>query len=259
MPSTEIDELRLHYRLEGPVDAPVLVLSNSLGAALEMWQPQMAALSERFRVLRYDTRGHGRSSVPPGPYSIERLGHDVLGLLDALDIERAHFCGLSMGGMTGIWLGIHAAERLERLVLCNTAARLGDADGWNARIREVGEGGMNALVGATMERWFTAAFRAHARAECTAIQAMFNATDPAGYAACCAAIRDMDQRAGLGRIGTPTLLIGGEQDPVTPPECTHELVAAIPGASLAMLDAAHLSNVEAAAAFTRSVIEFLHA
>lgn len=257
MPVAEIDDLRLYYRLDGPEDAPVVVLSSSLGEALEMWNPQIPTLSERFRVLRYDTRGHGRSSVPSGPYTIERLGRDVIDLLDALDIERAHFCGLSLGGMTGIWLGSHAAERLDRLVLCNTAAKLGTPEDWDARIRQVSEGGMNALIGATMERWFTPEFRERERAECTAIQAMLNVTDPAGYAACCAAIRDMDQRADLVRIGVPTLVIAGRHDPVTPPDAMRALADEIPEAERVTLDAAHLSNVEAADEFTRSLIGFL--
>lgn len=259
MPVAELDDLRMHYRLEGPEGAPVLVLSNSLGAALEMWNPQMPILGERFRVLRYDTRGHGRSGITPGAYTIERLGRDVVELLDALGIARAHFCGLSMGGMTGLWLGIHAADRLGRLVLCNTAARLGTPADWDERIGLVTGGGMNAVVGGVMERWFTADFRAREPAECTAIQAMINTTSPVGYAACSAAIRDMDLSADLGRIRAPTLVVAGTQDAVTPPEGMCALAAAISGATLIQLEAAHLSNVEAASTFTPAVAGFLEA
>lgn len=257
MSVVKLDALSLYYRLDGPEDAPVLVLSHSLGVALEMWQPQISVLSTCFRVLRYDMRGHGRSGLTPGPYSIERLGCDVIGLLDALEISKVHFCGLSLGGMIGIWLGIHAADRLERLVLCNTAAQLGTPDIWNERIAKINAGGMNAIVGDVISRWFTPAFRAREPAVCTAIQAMLNTTAPAGYTACCAAIRDMDLNADLGGIPRPTLVISGSQDPVTPPEIMQDLAEGIPGAKLCLLEAAHLSNIEAADRFTSEVLAFL--
>ena len=156
---------KLHYQLDGADDAPLLVLSNSLGTTLDMWLPQMPALLEHFRVLRYDTRGHGQSEVTPGPYTIAQLGNDVLALLDHVQAPRAHFCGLSMGGMTGIWLGIHAPDRIDRLVLCNTSAAIGVPEVWNARIAQVRQGGMPVIIDTVLERWFTNDFLAHAPAQ----------------------------------------------------------------------------------------------
>lgn len=163
MAFVQLADGELHYQIEGPVDAPVLVLSNSLGTDLHMWDAQMPAFTEHFRVLRFDTRGHGKSLVTPGPYSIEQLGHDVLGLLDALHIERAHFCGLSMGGLIGQWLGINAGHRLHKLIVCNTAAKIGDPSVWNPRIETVlrdGAAAMVALRDASIARWFTPDFSA---------------------------------------------------------------------------------------------------
>ncbi len=248
---------KLHYELEGADDAPLLVLSNSLGTTLDMWLPQMPALLEHFRVLRYDTRGHGQSEVTPGPYSIAQLGNDVLALLDHVQAPRAHFCGLSMGGMTGIWLGIHAPDRIERLVLCNTSAAIGVPEMWNARIAQVRGGGMAAVIDAVPERWFTNDFLAHAPAQVDRVRAMLANTQVEGYVANCAAVRDMDQRADLGRIATPTLVIGGKYDKSTPPEHGELIARSIPGARYVELNAAHLSNWEAAQAFTRHVVTFL--
>jgi 3-oxoadipate enol-lactonase len=155
----DVGELRTHYALTGDQE-PVLVFSNSLGTDFSMWDPQMEELQRRFRILRYDTRGHGQSSVTPGDYTIEQLGRDVLGLLDSLRLDRVHFCGLSMGGMIGMWLGIHAPTRLHRLVLCNTAARIGTKEMWNARIATVRRDGMKSVAAAVIERWFTPEFRA---------------------------------------------------------------------------------------------------
>lgn len=257
MPEAKLVDVSLHYRLDGPENAPVLILSNSLGTALEMWNAQIPMFTRYFRVLRYDTRGHGRSTVPPGPYTMDRLGRDVIGLLNTLNIAKANYCGISMGGMTGIWLGIHAADRLDHLVLCDTAAKLGTTDSWNERITKVKIGGMNAIISSVMERWFTQAFRQQNPAECTAIQAMLNTTAPIGYAACCEAIRDMDLSPDLQHIRASTLMVAGSQDLVTPPEMMHNLAKVIPNAKLQLLEAAHLSNIEAADDFTSSVLDFL--
>lgn len=251
------DGCRIRYRLDGPSDAPVLMLSNSLGTPLEMWEPQVKGFAERFRVLRYDSRGHGASDAPPGPYTIERLGRDALALLDALGFSRASFCGLSMGGMVGMWLGVHAPERIDRLVLSNTAAIQGSAELWNGRISAVRAGGMAAVADATIERWFTPAFRAAQRETIEAIRAMILSTPPEGYASCCAAIREMDQRSSLPRIGAPTLVVVGSSDSGTTPAQGEAIASAIPGAQLLTLDAAHLSNVEQAATFTDAVLRFL--
>ncbi|QQN51814.1 3-oxoadipate enol-lactonase [Stutzerimonas balearica] len=260
MPTVQLNDIRLNYRLDGREDAPVLVLSNSLGTDLHMWDAQVPALAEHFRVLRYDTRGHGGSGVTPGPYSIEQLGRDVLGLLDALGIETFAFCGLSMGGLIGQWLGIHAGERLQRLVICNTAAKIGEAEGWNQRIESVLAGGaqaMEAMRDAAMGRWFTDAFRERAAAEASRIADMVASTSPEGYAANCAAVRDADFRGLLGAIARPTLIVCGERDAVTTPEDGRFMQARIAGAQLVVFEAAHLSNVEAAERFTAQVLGFL--
>ncbi len=248
---------KLHYQLDGADDAPVLVLSNSLGTTLDMWLPQMPALTEHFRVLRYDTRGHGQSEVTTGPYSIAQLGGDVLALLDHLQVPRAHFCGLSMGGMTGIWLGIHAPDRVDRLVLCNTSAAIGVPEMWNARIAQVRHGGMAAVIEAVLDRWFTSDFLSHAPAQVERVRAMLAATSVEGYVANCAAVRDMDQRGELGRITAPTLVIGGKYDRSTPPEHGELIARSVAGARYVELNAAHLSNWEAAQAFTQRVLNFL--
>jgi 3-oxoadipate enol-lactonase len=249
--------VRLHYELEGREDAPVLVLSNSLGTTLEMWAPQMPALLQHFRVLRHDARGHGRSDVPPGPYSTAQLGADVLALMDHLGIARAHFCGLSMGGMIGMWLGTHHAGRLDRLALCNTAAKIGTPETWNPRIAKVEAEGMASIVDTVLERWFTDRFRARAPEQVAVVRDMLLNTAPAGYSANCAAVRDMDQRADLASIRVPTLVIAGTHDGSTPAADGRAVADAIPGARYVELDAAHLSNWEQSEQFTQALVAFL--
>jgi 3-oxoadipate enol-lactonase len=256
MPFVDVGELRTHYVLTND-QQPVVVFSNSLGTDFSMWDPQMAELEQRFRILRYDTRGHGQSTVTSGDYSIEQLGRDVLGLLDALRFDRVHFCGLSMGGMIGMWLGIYASDRLHRLVLCNTAARIGTQEMWNARIATVCKDGMKPVAAAVIERWFTPEFRASFPEKVAHAQRMLENSPPEGYAACCAAIRDMDQREAVAQIKAPTLVIYGGKDPVTPAADAHFLKDRIPGAVEVELPAAHLSNVEQADAFTEAVSYFL--
>ena len=235
----------LNYLLEGPEDAPVLVLSNSLGTALEMWDDQAHVLRGRFRLLRYDTRGHGRSPAPPGPYAIEDLGWDVISLLDRLGIERASFCGLSVGGMTGMWLAAEAAERIERLVLCCTSALLGPKCVWDERIATAREQGMGALVDGVIERWFTPAFRPENPEAVEGMARALRDTDPEGYAGCCAAIRDMDLRDRLPSIEAPTLVISGAEDPATLPEHGELIRDSVPGARFEVVPrAAHIANVE---------------
>jgi 3-oxoadipate enol-lactonase len=257
MPFAEIPSGRVHYQLEGPAHAPVLVLSNSLGTTLAMWEPQVAPLSRRFRLLRYDTRGHGLSSAPPGPYSIGDLGRDVIALLDALKIQRAHFCGLSMGGLIGLWLGVNAPARVERLIACNTAARVGTVDAWNARMASVRSEGMKAVAPGLMERWFTADFREKNPAAVDWIRRMVLDAPVEGYLACCAAVRDADLRERVGEIKIPTMIVAGSSDPVTPPAEAEFLAGKISAARLRELPAAHLSSVEAAAQFNEAVLQFL--
>ncbi len=257
MPFLDTGAGKLHYQIDGPDNAPVLVLSNSLGTTLDMWLPQLPALTEHFRVLRYDTRGHGQSEVTPGPYTIAQLGRDVVSLLDGLKIPAAHFCGLSMGGMTGIWLGVHAPGRIHRLVLCNTSAAIGVPEVWNTRIAKVKQDGMEGIVDAVLERWFTVDFLAHAPAQVERVRQMLRTTPAEGYIANCAAVRDMDQRSELSRITAPTLVIGGKHDKATPPEHGELIARAIRGAKYVELNAAHLSNWEVAQAFTQQLMAFL--
>jgi 3-oxoadipate enol-lactonase len=253
------DGCRIAWRVDGPADAPILLLSNSLGTDMRMWEPQMAIWTQAFRVLRYDQRGHGASDVPQGTYSMDRLGRDVVELLDALDLGAVDFCGLSLGGMTGQWLGVREPARLRRLVLANTSSFMGPPAGWDARIALVGRDGMGSLVQASLDRWFTPGFVTHTPAAAAPVIKALSATEPAGYAGCCAAIRDMDMRRTARLIDVPTLVIGGTHDPATPPAHSTALAQAIAGAELVMLEAAHLSNVERPDAFARAVLDFLTA
>ncbi|MGG5290675.1 3-oxoadipate enol-lactonase [Pseudomonas shirazensis] len=250
----------LNYQLDGPEGAPVLVLSNSLGTDLGMWDTQIPAWSEHFRVLRYDTRGHGGSLVTEGPYRIEQLGADVLALLDALDIRQAHFVGLSMGGLIGQWLGINAGERLLSLTLCNTAAKIGSDEVWNPRIEMVLKQGRQAMLDlrdASIARWFTADFAQTQPAQAQRITEMLAQTSPQGYAANCAAVRDADYREQLTAVKVPTLIVAGTADVVTTPEHGRFMQNAIAGAEFVEFPAAHLSNVEIGAPFTARVLDFL--
>ena len=258
MPSAEVGGARIHYIIEGADGAPVLAFSNSLGANCSMWDPQAQELRREFQILRYDTRGHGQTSVPPGPYSIEQLGKDVLALLDDLHLGRIHFCGLSMGGMIGMWLGIHAPDRLNKLVLCNTGAKIGTEESWRSRIEAVQKGGMKSIASGVMERWFTPAFRAKEPTTVARIQKTLEGTNPEGYVSCCAAIRDYDCREQLEKIGAPTLIITGAHDPATPAADGRFIVAHIRGAKYQELDAAHLSNIEDQDRFTLKLVGFLN-
>jgi 3-oxoadipate enol-lactonase/4-carboxymuconolactone decarboxylase len=258
LPFANIDDIRLFYRLEGRNGFPVLVLSHSLGCDLEMWAPQMPDLLEHFQVLRYDTRGHGASGVPRGDGTIEQLGRDLLGLADSLKIQGFALCGLSMGGAVGQWLALHAPERLTSLVLANTAARFGTPEMWEARRTAVREGGMAAIVDATMQRFFPAEMLAAGDAYPQSTRSVFLGTDPAGYTACCAALRDVDFRAFLGKIRIPTLVIGSDSDPSTPwPENGAVLAREIPGAKAVVLPGAHLSNLGRPRSFASAMLEFL--
>ena len=254
---TGSDTIRLHYRLDGDPSCPCVVLSNSLGTDLHMWDAQAAALSSGFSVLRYDTRGHGQSPAGAGPVDIEVLGRDVLGLLDHLGIASAAFCGISMGGVTGQWLGIHAPKRIVKLVLANTAARIGTSEGWHARARQVRASGMDGVADGAAARWFTDAFIEHAPDTVARLVAALRNQDPQGYAACCEALADADLRDEVAAISVPTLIVAGEHDPVTTVTDGTSLRDRIAGARLVTVPASHISNIEAAPAFTEALHAFL--
>ncbi|GAA4358246.1 3-oxoadipate enol-lactonase [Angustibacter luteus] len=251
---------RLHVVQDGRADGPPLLLGSSLGTTGVMWQPQVDRLAEAWRVVRYDHRGHGGSDVPAGPYSLDDLGGDVLALLDRLEIERTSYVGLSLGGMVGMWLAMHAPQRIDRLVLVCTSARLGPAQGWRDRAHAVLDGGMAAVADPVVARWFTPGFAAVQPHVVAAARADLLAVPPVGYAGCCEAIAAMDLLADLPRISAPTLVIAAADDPATPPEHARAIVSAVPGARLALLDdAAHLANLEQPDAVTRLVLDHLGA
>jgi 3-oxoadipate enol-lactonase len=257
MPIKTINGEPFNIMVEGKADGPDLLFSNSLSSNLSMWDAQAEALKEAFRIVRYDSRGHGKSVAPAEPYSIPQLGRDVLAILDSLKVEKAHFCGLSKGGMVGQWLLTHHRDRIDKAVLANTAAQMPPPDLWNGRIRNVTRNGMAAIVDATIERWFTKGFVERAPKEIAAIRKMIAATPAAGYCGCSAAIRDMDQRESIRGITNPVLLISGAHDPATTPAMMELMNERIKGAQWVSLDAAHISNIEQAEAFTRAMREFL--
>lgn len=258
MTMVEANGIEIFTRWDGPEGAPVLLLSNSLGTRLEMWDDQIDALTGHFRVLRYDSRGHGRSSAPDRDYTIDDLGRDAVGLLDALEIERVWYCGLSKGGMVGQWLGCNAPERVEKLVLSNTAAHLGPRELWDDRVRISREQGMAPLVDVILERWFTEAFRASSPDRVAKVREQVLATPGHGYGACSAAIRDMDQREAIRAITTPTLVIAGADDPATTPQAGKLIADSIAGARLEVLpQAAHLANIEQTELYNKALVEFL--
>jgi 3-oxoadipate enol-lactonase len=257
MPTIDADGCPIYFEVEGPERAPVLMLSNSLGTTLHMWDGQVALFTRHFRLVRYDRRGHGKSGLPRGPYTMERLGRDVLAVLDGLGITKTNWCGLSMGGMVGQWLGAHAPERIERLVLANTSSYFPDKSAWNDRLALVREKGIGAFAGPNMERWFTREFRERAPEKVAWMAKMFAATPLEGYVACGEAVRDMDHRELLPKISAPTMIIAGKHDPATPLEAGEYLRSRIPGAMLTVLEAAHISNIEQPSAFTDAVLQFL--
>jgi 3-oxoadipate enol-lactonase/4-carboxymuconolactone decarboxylase len=252
-----IDGNRVYYRLEGADDRPVLVLSHSLGVDLGMWSPQVTDLLPHFRVLRYDLRGHGASDVPAGDYTIERLGLDVLGLTRELGIGEFAFCGLSLGGMIGQWLGVHASERLTHLVLANTSARM-DPALMETRRRTVIDSGMAAIAEGVMQRFFSRATLARQDPVADSVRRILLGTNASGYAGCCAAIRDMNQLASLPAIRVPALVIVGDNDVSTPWNGHGEVLAReIPHAKVVALRTAHLSNLEQPRSFTAALLDFL--
>ena len=258
MTIVQANGIDIHTRWDGPEGAPVLLLSNSLGTRLEMWDDQMDVLTEHFRVLRYDSRGHGRSSAPDRDYTIDELGRDAVGLLDAMELDQVWYCGLSKGGMVGQWLGCNAPDRVHKLVLSNTAAHLGPRDLWDERVRVSREQGMEPLVDVILQRWFAEAFRTSSPDRVAIVKDQVLNTPGHGYGACSAAIRDMDQREAIKAITTPTLVIAGAEDPATTPEAGKLIADSIPGARLEIIpEAAHLANIEQTELYNQKLVEFL--
>jgi 3-oxoadipate enol-lactonase len=257
MPEIDVGGCVIHVKIDGPEHAPVLMLSNSLGSDLTMWDRQVAPFTRHFRLIRYDHRGHGESDVAKGPYSMERLGRDVLAILDRLSIDRINWCGLSMGGMIGQWLGAYAPDRIDRLILSNTACYYADKRIWLDRVEFVRKHGIPALVSPTMERWFSDEFREREPETVADMTRMLLKTDVEGYSACCDAIREMDHRALLAKIVAPTLVIAGRLDSATPIAMSEAIQDQVPRAELAALRASHLSNVEQPRAYTDVVLRFL--
>ncbi|MDZ7877155.1 MAG: 3-oxoadipate enol-lactonase [Saprospiraceae bacterium] len=248
--------ITIRYKLEGEKGLPVLVFSNSLGTDFKMWDAVVPVLLPHFRILRYDTRGHGGTTATPQPYSIELLGNDILALAAALKIEKFAFCGLSMGGLIGQWLGIYHAEKLDGLIICNTASKIGVAEVWNERIEGILKNGTSSIWAATLTRWFTPNFQGETT-KIKAVKSAFLGCNTEGYAAACAAVRDADFREKIGDISVKTLIITGNQDPVTTVEHGAFMQSKIKNSRLEVLEAAHLSSVEQPEKFAAALIDFL--
>jgi 3-oxoadipate enol-lactonase len=257
MPFADLADVKIYYEWAGADSLPVLVFSNGLGTNVHMWDGQIEAFSEHFRILRYDVRGHGQSTVTPGPYTLAQLSRDLVHLIDFLKLDRVDFCGLSMGGMTGMFLGVNAANRFHKLVLCNTASKFASEDMWNKRIQAVESGGMKEVASSILERWLTQTFRSAHPAETRALLSMLESANPEGYAACCSAVRDTDLRNSLKDIHLPSLVLTGTHDPAAAPAASQPLARSIAGAVYAELPASHLSNIEARMQFNQLVLEFL--
>ncbi|MDO1583262.1 3-oxoadipate enol-lactonase [Rhizobium oryzicola] len=258
MPYLELARHRLHYRIDGrDPTKPWLVFCNSLGTDLHMWDDQVDGLDENFRILRYDRRGHGLSTSPPPPFSMADLGEDLLRLLDHLGIERAHFCGLSIGGLLGQWLALNASSRFDSFVLCATAARIGTAQSWTERMKAVSANGLSPLLQGTLERWFTPDFAQQAADAVQACLATFQKTSVDGYIGCCAALAGADFQQSLSAISRPVLTISGSNDPVCPPTELEAIAANVADGRHVSLAGRHIVNIEAAQAFNEQIIRFL--
>jgi 3-oxoadipate enol-lactonase len=259
MADVHVNGCRLSYAVDGPRDAPALLLSNPLGTARRFWDRQLVALSRTFRVVRYDTRGHGESGAPDGEYTLDELGRDAVAVLDAAGVSRTHVCGLSLGGQTAMWLAAHAPSRVDRIVVANTAARIGTPAYWQQRIDHVRARGLGEIAEAAPPRWFTAAFCERHPAAVADCQDMLTRCSTVGYTGCCATLRDADLTAVLGLISATSLVVTGRFDPVTPPGDGAFLCERIAGARRASFDTGHFTNIEAGEAFTDAVAAFLSA
>lgn len=249
----------ISFDIEGPANAPPLLLINSIGTTRNLWTRQLHAFSSAYRVIRYDARGHGRSSVSPGDYTLEQLAEDAIAVMDAAGVASAHICGISLGGITAMWLGVHASPRVNSLVLANTAARIGSLQSWTERIELVNTLGMSAVADKAMSMWFSKEFRDRERDLINRFHAMVESCPPVGYLGCCAALRDADLREAIANVRCPTLAIAGSIDPSTPVDALKFIHSKISGSRMVTLDAAHLTNVEQANVFTSKVMAFLGA
>lgn len=259
MPFAEVNGTILHYRFDGPEQGPVVMLSNALASDLTMWEFQVSAIVEAgYRVLRYDSRGHGHSAVPEGPYSIELLTADAVSLMDALGLEKIHFCGLSKGGMIGQMLGAQYGDRLISLTLSSTAAFMAPKEIWDERIEIVRKGGMAVVVDATIDRWFTKTGQIYLASSVEKVRRIILNTPVKGFCACCAAIRDMDQRETIRTVLTPTLVIVGEHDSGTPVSAAEYIHQGITSSLLKIIsDAAHFVHMEQSSKFNHALLKFI--
>lgn len=258
MPTIDSNGCPIDVEISGPDGAPVLMLSSSLGTTKHMWDPQMPAFAAKYRVVRYDRRGHGKSGVPKGPYSMEMLARDALAIMDGLKLDKVNWLGLSMGGMEGMWLGANAGNRIDKLILSNTATHYADKTMWHTRMDAVGKAGsVAAIADMVINAWLTKDFQT-AHPDVTAhMKEMMIATPVDGYLACCAAVRDMDHRETITNIRVPTLIIAGAKDPATNVAAAEFIRDRIPGSKLAIVDAAHIANVEVPEAYAKEVTNFL--
>jgi 3-oxoadipate enol-lactonase len=257
MPFADLPHARIHYSLSGDNSLPALVLSTSLGTNFSIWDAQVPEFEKHFHLLRYDMRGHGQSSVPPPPYAVSDLASDVLSLVDFLSIDRFHFCGLSVGGMTAMQLALQSPTRLRKLVLCSTAPKIATLEFWNARIETVRAQGMKEIARITPARWFTANFQNRCPDAVSKVVRAVEALHPDGYIGGCCAVRDFDARNTFGEIRVPVLVVSATDDPAAPPADGHYLADHIPGARYAEMNASHISIMEDPQHFTEEVLKFL--
>ncbi|RKE79321.1 3-oxoadipate enol-lactonase [Rhizobium sp. AG855] len=257
MPYLILPSHRLHYQVENTAtDRPWLVFCNSLGTDLSMWEPQVASLARHFRILRYDRRGHGLSTAPSTGCTLDELGNDLLQLLDALGIERTHFCGLSIGGLIGQWLGINAAKRIDKIVVAATAPKIGTAEAWSGRVDLVRSQGLKALLPGTRERWFSPEFAATAPVTVNHFLKVFEATSVDAYVGCCIALSNADLGDQIGQIPNQLLAIAGTSDSVCPPEDVNQLSLKVPAGQYCSLPGRHLVSTESAQAFNKLLVDF---
>jgi len=252
-----VDQCRLSFTVEGPQEAPALLLSNSLGTTTALWTAQLDRLTQLFRVIRYDTRGHGLSDSPTGAYTLDRLGRDALAVLNAAGVPYAHACGISLGGMVALWLAANAPDQIDRVVAANTGATIGTPEFWNQRAADAQAQGLSGIADTVTMRWFTERFRQTNSVTTDRFRSMLNQCTVVGYTGCCAALRDADLREHLEHITTPVLVITGALDEATPPDAGDFIRRRVKGARGVTLEAAHLSNVEQADAFTSAILAFL--